>query len=167
MKIGSAVVGLSTAAFCIFSLTGCVTTESEGTGQGAGARHRGIVRHEHKGKETPAALTKDEWENEYGDTDSNDGLYDDDSLMMDSSEMDSTVEPAAAAVDYGTTEIYIVQKGDVLSQLAIDFDTTTATLIDMNGLSNPDVLYVGQELSVPAGGSGGAAKTTTRGHCFH
>ena len=67
MKIGFAVVGVSAAALCMFSLTGCVTTESEGSGTGAGAHHRGIVKHVHKGKETPAALTKTEWESEYGD----------------------------------------------------------------------------------------------------
>jgi LysM repeat protein len=164
MKIGSAVVGLSAAAFCIFSLTGCVTTESQGSGQGAGARHRGIVKHQHKGKETPAALTKEEWEKEFGPADSNDNLWDDDSTQMGSTEMgddmDSSMDGTAPVQDYGTTEVYIVQKGDVLSQIALDFDTTTANLIDMNGLSNPDVLYVGQELRVPAGRGG--AKTTTK-----
>ncbi|MCP4213380.1 MAG: LysM peptidoglycan-binding domain-containing protein, partial [bacterium] len=128
MKIGSAIVGASAAALCMFSLTGCVTTESQGSGTGAGARHRGIVKHEHKGKETPAAMTKSEWETEYGQVeDDNSGLYGDE--LMGSSDMGNTVEPMPPAQDYGTTEIYIVQKGDVLSQIAVDFDTTTATLI--------------------------------------
>lgn len=161
MKIGSA-IGVTAAALSMFSLTGCVTTESQGSGTGAGARHRGIVKHEHKGKETPAALSKEEWEDQYGESVMDDGgLYDDDSLMTSSDmNMDSSVEPMPPAQDHGTTQVYIVQKGDVLSQIAVDFDTTTATLIDMNGLSNPDVLYVGQELQVPAGSGG--AKTTTK-----
>ncbi len=92
--------------------------------------------------------------------------YEDDATMMDDStaiqESDYTaVEPMApiAPVE-STTEVYIVQKGDMLSQLAVDFDTTTATLVQMNNLSNPDVLYVGQELRVPAGR--GASITTTK-----
>jgi LysM repeat protein len=52
------------------------------------------------------------------------------------------------------TETYIVRKGDTLSQLAVDFDTTTAELVRINGLANPDVLYVGQEIRVPAGRGG-------------
>ena len=52
-----------------------------------------------------------------------------------------------------TTEIYLVQKGDMISQLAIDFETSSAKLIEMNNLENPDVLYVGQKLLVPAGRS--------------
>jgi lysozyme len=46
----------------------------------------------------------------------------------------------------------------MLSQLAVDFDTTTAELVRLNNLSNPDVLYVGQELQVPAG-RGGASRS--------
>jgi lysozyme len=71
----------------------------------------------------------------------------------------STPEPYPTSSQ--NTEIYIVQKGDILSQLAVDFDTTTATLVELNNLSNPDVLYVGQELRVPAGSrkkSGSASK---------
>ena len=58
-------------------------------------------------------------------------------------------EDQAMAVN--ETETYVVQKGDMLSQLAIDFNTTSAALIAMNNLENPDVLYVGQKLTVPAG----------------
>jgi len=137
--------------------TGCVTTESQGSGRGAGAKHKGFYKAEHKGKETPAALTKDEWVAEYG-AETDDSLYGDDVITStDSSYMGG---PDEGASKYGETEIYIVQKGDILSQLAVDFDTTTATLVEMNGLANPDVLYVGQELSVPAGRGG--AKTTSK-----
>mmetsp|Transcript_24383 Transcript_24383/g.51089 ORF Transcript_24383/g.51089 Transcript_24383/m.51089 type:complete len:147 (-) Transcript_24383:230-670(-) len=64
----------------------------------------------------------------------------------------NTVVAQDSIADYGdpNPEIYTVPKGDVLSQLAVDFDTTIATLIGMNGLINPDVLYVGQELTEAA-----------------
>jgi lysozyme len=49
----------------------------------------------------------------------------------------------------------------MLSQLAVDFDTTTAELVRLNNLSNPDVLYVGQELRVPAGRGGGSKSSAS------
>lgn len=157
MKIGSAVVGLHIAVLCAFALTqGCVTTESSGSGRGAGAKHKGPWKHEHKGKaaETSSAVVDPYYTD---DTMQDDSMYTGDAIIMDSP---STVEPLPPSSYQGTTEVYIVQKGDILSQLAVDFDTTTATLVEMNGLSNPDVLYVGQELRVPAGRT--ASKTTTK-----
>ena len=55
--------------------------------------------------------------------------------------------------DRPPTDIYVVESGDVLSQIALDFDTTTATLIELNNLSNPDLLTVGQEIQVPVNSS--------------
>ncbi|MDF7825734.1 LysM peptidoglycan-binding domain-containing protein [Pontiellaceae bacterium B12227] len=156
MKIGSSVL-TAAAVVCALALTqGCVTTESQGSGRGAGARHKGPFKHEHKGKVVSSegsAVATDPY-GAYEDTGSS--VYDEPMI----SESSSYVEPAPVVAPQRQTEIYIVQKGDMLSQLAVDFDTTTARLVELNGLSNPDVLYVGQELSVPAGR--GAAKTTTK-----
>lgn len=157
MKTGSSFFMTVAVLGALALTTGCVTTESQGSGRGAGAKHRGVYKADHKGKETPAALTKDEWVAEYGE-ETDDSLYGDEQVT--STESGYMGGPSEAASKYGETEIYIVQKGDILSQLAVDFDTTTATLVEMNGLANPDVLYVGQELSVPAGR--GASKTTTK-----
>lgn len=159
MKIGSTVIGLHVAALCAFSLTqGCVTSESQGSGRGPGAHHRGIVKHEHRGK-ARAMGTSVAQENPYGQYDSVDNGY---MGVIDSGITTSEIiEEAPPAEVVQTSEIYIVQKGDILSQLAVDYDTTTASLIARNNLSNPDVLYVGQELSVPAGRKG-APKTTTK-----
>ncbi len=147
MKIGSAVLGVHIAALVAFSLVqGCITTESHGSGRGAGARHKGIVKHEHKGKSgaTQAVASN----SLYQPNDGQDTVYD--PVIIDSGS--STPEPYVAPPAYsGNTETYMVQKGDILSRLAVDFGTTTKTLISMNNLSNPDVLYVGQELRVPAG----------------
>lgn len=156
MKIGTSVT-MAIAVLCVLGLTqGCVTTETQGSGRGAGARHKGPFKHEHKGKVVSSegsAVATDPY-----------GAYEDDgSSVYDEpmiSESSSYVEPVPVVAPQSQTDIYIVQKGDMLSQLAVDFDTTTATLVDMNGLSNPDVLYVGQELRVPAGR--GASKTTSK-----
>ena len=151
MKVGTTVLGLHIAALVAFSLTqGCVTTESQGSGRGAGARHRGMVKHEHKGKSqnnTQVAAADSFYQEDNGqDTTS---AYE--PVIIESETTSSMPEPYIAPVPQSNTDTYIVQKGDILSRLASDFGTTTKTLISMNNLSNPDVLYVGQELRVPAG----------------
>ena len=158
MKIGSAVVGLHIAVLCVFALTqGCVTTESQGSGRRARAKSKGPFRHEHKGKKasTTSVAQSDPY---YTDTMQDDSMYE---PVVVASATSSYVEPDPGTASSTSTEIYIVQKGDMLSQLAVDFDTTTATLVELNGLSNPDVLYVGQELAVPSGRGGSSAKSTT------
>ncbi|MDF7801332.1 LysM peptidoglycan-binding domain-containing protein [Pontiellaceae bacterium B1224] len=158
MKIRSTVFAMHVAVLCVFALTqGCVTTESQGSGRGAGARHKGPFKHEHKGNSSEVAEGSAVAMDPYGAYEDDGAAVYEEAIIFEST---PTVEPTPAATSYGQTEIYIVQKGDMLSQLAVDFDTTTATLVEMNGLSNPDVLYVGQELSVPAGR--GASKTTSK-----
>lgn len=158
MKIGSTVFAMHVAVLCVFALTqGCVTTESQGSGRGAGAKHKGPFKHEHKGKSADVAESSAVAVDPYS-------AYEEDTAAVyvetPITESTTNVEPFPPAASYGQTEVYIVQKGDMLSQLAVDFDTTTANLVEMNGLSNPDVLYVGQELRVPAGAS--KSKTTTK-----
>lgn len=60
-----------------------------------------------------------------------------------------TAVPTAAPATGGT---YTVQVGDTLFKIAVRFKTTTAALISLNELANPNVIYVGQTLKVPAEG---------------
>lgn len=145
MKIGSAVFGLHVAVLCVFALTqGCITTESQGSGRGAGARRKGPWKHEHTGKVgAPAVVAPQDLDQDMG------------ALILDDSDisiidMGTTPEPVAPVAP--STQTYIVQKGDVLGRIASKFDVSTKRLIEMNNLANPDVLFVGQELVVPAGG---------------
>lgn len=51
-------------------------------------------------------------------------------------------------------QTYYVARGDTLRKIAAKFGTTVAVLIQMNpNISNPNVIYVGQAISVPAGAS--------------
>ncbi|MFR0553410.1 LysM peptidoglycan-binding domain-containing protein [Loigolactobacillus coryniformis subsp. coryniformis] len=52
---------------------------------------------------------------------------------------------------------YTVQSGDTLSGIAAQYGTTAATLASLNGISNPNVIYVGQTLKV----AGNAIATNT------
>lgn len=47
-----------------------------------------------------------------------------------------------------TGSSYIVQSGDTLSGIAAQYGTTAAALASLNGISNPNVIYVGQTLKV-------------------
>jgi LysM repeat protein len=157
MKIGSAVLGVHIAVLCAFALTqGCVTTESQNPT--AGAQQKGPFRHIHKGKTADDAMMNSAMDQQmgYGDDLGGTPLYGVEPI--DVSPMPVAVQPVASST---ATDTYIVRKGDTLSQLAVDFDTTTAELVRINGLANPDVLYVGQELRVPAGRRG-TKSTSTR-----
>ena len=56
---------------------------------------------------------------------------------------------------------YIVQRGDTLSALAVRFGTSVDTLQRMNGIRNPNLIHVGQRLSVP--GHNGQGHVVARG----
>lgn len=53
--------------------------------------------------------------------------------------------------DSGDT-IYVVQQGDVLGSIALQFDVSVADIVTANNLDNPDQVFVGQELIIPVGG---------------
>ena len=46
---------------------------------------------------------------------------------------------------------YVVQRGDTLSAISVRFRTTVQQLVQMNALSNPNLIHVGQRLAVPGG----------------
>lgn len=49
--------------------------------------------------------------------------------------------------------VYVVQAGDTLNRIAIRFGVTTTAIMQANGLTNPNLIYVGQTLNIPAGGT--------------
>ena len=61
----------------------------------------------------------------------------------------------------GATSTYTVQAGDTLGKIALRYGTTVAALLKLNGLSNPDVLAIGQKLKVPGTGGGAPAAVGT------
>ena len=61
----------------------------------------------------------------------------------------SAVAHATAAP---STASYVVAPGDTLGHIAIRLGVTRSELIAVNGISNPDLIRIGQKLAVPAGG---------------
>ncbi|OQA47612.1 MAG: putative cell wall hydrolase LytN precursor [Chloroflexi bacterium ADurb.Bin325] len=52
--------------------------------------------------------------------------------------------------------IYTVRAGDTLAAIARRYGTTVAVLTRLNGITNPNRIYIGQRLRIPAPGSGTA-----------
>ncbi len=74
-----------------------------------------------------------------------------------------TVPPAPVDVPSdppARTFEYAVQGGDTLSSIARRFDTTVATLVQLNDIADPDRIRVGQRLRVPGRAPATPAPTT-------
>jgi LysM repeat protein len=61
----------------------------------------------------------------------------------------ATVEPVNNLPTAGQ-QIHVVVSGETLGGIANRYNTSIAAIIDLNGLSNPDALAVGDELLIPA-----------------
>ena len=61
----------------------------------------------------------------------------------------------------GETGIHIVQPGDNLFQIALQYDTTVEQLSLLNNITNPDLIYEGQVLTVPNSSTGSIANVRT------
>ena len=53
-------------------------------------------------------------------------------------------------VNYGNYIVYTVAKGDVLSGIAPRFNVTVDEIVQWNNLPNPDLIRVGQKLTIYA-----------------
>ena len=47
-------------------------------------------------------------------------------------------------------QIYYVQKGDTLRKIAAKFNTSVDLILQLNSITNPNVIYVGQAITLPA-----------------
>lgn len=64
-----------------------------------------------------------------------------------------TASPTATLIPIATQD-YIVRTGDTLFKIALRFKTTVTMLVNLNTtIRNPNLIYVGQRLKVPADGS--------------
>ena len=62
------------------------------------------------------------------------------------------------AVPVSAETVVLVQAGDSLSSIAFDHGVTVDALMVANGLTDPDLVYMGQELVIPV--DGGVPTTT-------
>jgi LysM repeat protein len=64
----------------------------------------------------------------------------------------ATDAPPTALPASPTLTIYTIQNGDTLGSIAEQYDVSVEDLMAANGLTNPDVLSVGETLVIPVGG---------------
>ena len=70
-----------------------------------------------------------------------------------------TVQPVLAQ-----GQVHVVQRGETLWSIATRYGTTINAVARANGLSNTRLIYAGQRLTIPTGGSsGGSASSATSG----
>lgn len=55
-----------------------------------------------------------------------------------------------ASTDQGAEAVYTVQKGDTLSGIAAKYGTTYQKIAAYNGITNPNLIRVGQKIKIPA-----------------
>lgn len=69
-----------------------------------------------------------------------------------------------------TDEVYVVQRNDNLTRIAEEFGVTAACIQRANAITDPDLIYVGQELLISAdcqgGGGGGDVLPGAARQCF-
>ena len=76
------------------------------------------------------------------------------------------VVPCGATPPPAGGQVYVVRHGDTLSGIAYRFGVSAYAVARVNKLQNPNLIYVGQRLVIPGGGShlpGGVWYTVRRG----
>ncbi len=81
-------------------------------------------------------------------------------ILMLTSIFAATVSPASAANVPNCTQWHVVQSGEYLSQIAKQYDTTVAKIVEINQLDNPNLIFVGQSLCVSVSGTTSGSGTT-------
>jgi len=130
-----------TMGIAFLMVQGCVTADSVGNS----AHHKGPFGYQ------PQMTKKVKTVTPYNDTDPlNDPLVTPTSFSDDPVTPAPTPKYTSTNNTSGQADTYIVKKGDILSRIAVRFHTSTKKLISLNNLSNPNKLYVGQELQIPS-----------------
>lgn len=64
-----------------------------------------------------------------------------------------TPPPTTPPSTPGGTVVYTVQPGDYLAKIARQFNTTVSAIVAANNIPNPNLIYPGQQLIIPVGGT--------------
>ncbi|NJL57471.1 LysM peptidoglycan-binding domain-containing protein, partial [bacterium] len=58
-----------------------------------------------------------------------------------------------AGFGHGCASFHTVQRGETLAHIARNYGFTTSELAALNGITNPNLIFVGQVLSIPGAGT--------------
>lgn len=70
-------------------------------------------------------------------------------LLQDTSQIAQSGKPE----NYNQDTTYIVQSGNTLSGIALEYGTTVRELVILNNIKNPNLIYPGEEIKVPINGN--------------
>ena len=73
----------------------------------------------------------------------------------------ATTTPGAQHGTSGTLRTHVVVAGDTLSALAKEYGTTVEAIMEANGLTDPGLIIVDQELAIPVGEAGSTSTPRT------
>lgn len=59
------------------------------------------------------------------------------------------IEPKRHDIDEHNHRVYVVQRGNTLSEIAVKFHTTVNAIANFNQIRNPNLIYVGEVLYIP------------------
>jgi len=65
-----------------------------------------------------------------------------------------------------TYKIYVVRRGDTLSQIAVHYGVSIRTLMRINNIRNANRIYTGQRLRIPVSGSSGGGSGSASGSSY-
>ena len=82
-------------------------------------------------------------------------------ILMTTALVSMTTTQAHAAT---MSQSYTIASGDTLSGIASEFGVSVSSLAAANGISDPNVIYAGQTIVIPSGGS---TSTTSSGSSQH
>lgn len=71
-------------------------------------------------------------------------------------------QPTPTSPSTGNPTTYVVQYGDTLASIARRFNVSLSELAQVNGITNPNYIYVGQVLTIPGGGNPAPQPTATQ-----
>ena len=72
--------------------------------------------------------------------------------------------PGSGGSGGGGTDVHVVEAGETLGVIAARYKATVAAIAKANDLKNPNLIRVGQKLTIPAGGGGGGGSSSSGFH---
>jgi lysozyme len=88
-------------------------------------------------------------------------IYVGQSLIVSQGTSSSSNSSTSATASTSSTGTYTVKSGDTLSSIATGHSTTVSSLVSLNSISNPNVIYVGQVLKLSANSASTSSSTTS------
>lgn len=74
----------------------------------------------------------------------------------------TTTSSSTTSTTIANDRFYTIQQGDTLAVIAAEFRVTVQSIVELNGLANPDDIQAGQTIEIPSNVRGGSATTTKK-----